>query len=116
MTNIYFTCLGDYRDIEIFNTYHQFVDSGMVTRDDMMRYFALLGRDNGRTPMQWNTSSTAGFTTDLHKKRIKFSVFILNIIFQDFLGEFYPFSCLCCSKVIMSGINVAYLNKLSFSK
>ena len=59
MTNIYFTCLDDYRDIEIFNTYHQFVDSGMVTRDDMMRYFALLGRDNGRTPMQWNTSSNA---------------------------------------------------------
>lgn len=65
MTNIYFTCLDDYRDIEIFNTYHQFVDSGMMTREDMMRYFALLGRDNGRTPMQWNTSSNAGFTTGI---------------------------------------------------
>lgn len=65
MTNIYFTRLDDYRDIEIFNTYHQFVDSGMVTCADMMRYFALLGRDNGRTPMQWNTSSNAGFSTGI---------------------------------------------------
>lgn len=62
MTNIYFTELSDYRDIEIFNTYRQFVDSGLVTHEDMMRYFALLGRDNGRTPMQWNTSANAGFT------------------------------------------------------
>lgn len=97
MTNIYFTCLDDYRDIEIFNTYHQFVDSGMVSREDMMRYFALLGRDNGRTPMQWNTSANAGFSTGI--PWIKVNKNYLEINAEDEMSD--PYSVFSyCKKLI----------------
>ena len=63
MTNIYFSDLSQYRDVEVFNAWKQWVDSGRVHPEDMLRWFAKISRDNSRTPMQWNTSANAGFTT-----------------------------------------------------
>lgn len=63
MTNICFKKLEDYRDVEVFNAWKQWVDSGIVDGEDMLRYFARVSRDNARTPMQWSREQGAGFTT-----------------------------------------------------
>ena len=62
MTNIYFTKLEDYRDIEVFNAWKQWVGSGRVHPQDMLRWIGKISRDNARTPMQWNKQPNAGFT------------------------------------------------------
>ncbi len=63
MTNVYFDRIEDYRDIESVNAYHQYISKGLVTRSDMIRYLGELSRDNARTPIQWNASENAGFTS-----------------------------------------------------
>ena len=63
MTNIYFDRLEQYQDIEVINAWKQWVDSGRVHPQDMLRWYGKISRDNARTPMQWNTTKNAGFTT-----------------------------------------------------
>lgn len=62
MTNFYTQNLEDFRDIEIHRVYHEMVDGGLVTPEEMMRYINHTGRDNARTPMQWDDTKNAGFT------------------------------------------------------
>ena len=66
MTNAHFTKLDQYRDLEAINAYRQRVEEARCqSPESMMAALALIGRDNSRTPMQWDASSYAG----LHRGR-----------------------------------------------
>ncbi len=62
MTNIQFESINDYRDIEIFNFYHEQKEEG-ISEERIMESIYTKGRDNSRTPMQWNANKNGGFTT-----------------------------------------------------
>lgn len=62
MTNCPFDSLDEVRDIESLNAFKEMTEAGTITPEDMLRYINLHGRDNARTPMQWDGSENAGFT------------------------------------------------------
>lgn len=61
MTNAQYE-IEEYRDIETLNMYRERLEAG-YTKEEIMRSIHAKGRDNGRTPMQWNDGENAGFTT-----------------------------------------------------
>lgn len=60
MTNVKYP-IEEYRDLEILNWYNEQLAAG-ANPEDLMHSIHHIGRDNARTPMQWNSGPNAGFS------------------------------------------------------
>ncbi|MEH7072933.1 glycoside hydrolase family 13 protein [Neobacillus drentensis] len=64
MTNVKFDSLADYRDIETLNMYQERKSLG-YTHEEIMTSIYAKGRDNARTPVQWDKTEHGGFTSGI---------------------------------------------------
>lgn len=63
MTNVHFN-LEDYEDIEVRNAYQELViNEKTISEEEFQKAVWNKSRDNARTPMQWDDTEHAGFTT-----------------------------------------------------
>ncbi|WP_163542019.1 glycoside hydrolase family 13 protein [Occultella kanbiaonis] len=61
LTNVSWTGIEDYRDLETLNHYRQAVRAG-ADPADVLAAVSAMGRDNARTPMPWSDAPHGGFT------------------------------------------------------
>lgn len=63
MTNVKFSSIDEYKDIETLNMFNEKVNEYGEDPEKVMTSIYTKGRDNARTPIQWDDSENAGFTT-----------------------------------------------------
>jgi len=63
MTNVAFDFIEDYRDVETLNIYKEVVEEKGGDAQETLKIIHAKSRDNARTPIQWDASEQAGFTT-----------------------------------------------------
>lgn len=90
MTNVRFDSIEAYKDIETLNMYKEKRDLG-VPHEKIMQSIYVKGRDNARTPMQWNAEAHGGFTTGTPWIASNPNYSNINTLDKDDSGSIYQF-------------------------
>ncbi|MET3858724.1 alpha-glucosidase [Rhizobium sp. OAE497] len=77
MTNVPFSKIEQYRDIETLNMHRLHLEAGL-SPEDFIKGANENGRDNARTPMQWTPEANAGFTTGIPWIEINQNYTVIN--------------------------------------
>ena len=65
MTNVKFNSIEDYRDGDSIRFYEDMhVDHKRLSHEEAMQAIYIKGRDNARTPVQWDASANGGFSPE----------------------------------------------------
>ena len=62
MTNCPISDISEVNDIESINMYYERIEQG-YTKEEILHSINVKGRDNARTPIQWDDTENGGFTT-----------------------------------------------------
>lgn len=82
MTNLDMPTIEEYVDVDALGKYKAAMDHG----EDMEKFMEVLNyssRENGRTPMQWDTTENAGFSSGTPWKRVNENYMDINVATQD---------------------------------
>ena len=82
MTNTNWQNVDEFDDLNTVDQYHLALKAGLSEKDALDK-IGRLSRDNARTPMQWNTSSNAGFTTGIPWLRLNDNYPDVNVAAQE---------------------------------
>lgn len=82
MANVKFTKIEDYKDIMTLN-WHELTKQEGGDLDQFIASHQLTARDNGRTPIQWDNSTNAGFTQGEPWLRVNPNYTHINVVAQE---------------------------------
>ncbi len=92
MTNLDFAGVEEVRDVESLNLLEKMTSAGSST-EEILQLIGQRGRDNSRSPMQWNSQAQAGFTTGEPWIKVNENFNQINVARQrgkaDSILEFY---------------------------
>lgn len=92
MTNYPFETIDDFDDVHAKNIYNQELKKGMP-KEAVLEMLGRISRDNTRTPMQWDDTKNAGFTTGTPWLKVNPNYEDINVFVQqknkDSLLNFY---------------------------
>ena len=78
MTNIEFCSINEVKDVEAVQTYYSGIEAG-ASPEEMLQVLHYKCRDNARTPMQWDDSENAGFTSGMPWLRVNPNYTEINV-------------------------------------
>lgn len=82
MTNAHWGSIGEFNDINTKDQYRVALDAGL-TEQQALAACEKMSRDNARTPMQWDSSPNAGFTTGTPWLKVNDNYPEINVAAQE---------------------------------
>jgi oligo-1,6-glucosidase len=82
MTNVMYDHLEDFRDVEVFTEFNNFKKVG-YSDTEALGIIKARCRDNARTPMQWDNTFNAGFSTGTPWIKTNFNYPTINVASQE---------------------------------